>query len=198
MPRSDLTEIVVVLDRSGSMAKIRKDMEGGFDSFIGEQRKLPGECSVTLAQFDDRYEIVYSGKPLADVPPLSLEPRGATALLEAICKTIDATGARLSALPVDQRPERVLFVIVTDGEENASSPEFTLAMVLEMVKRQTEKYSWQFVFFGADQDAIATAAKMGIPVATNFAANSTGTAQAIDALNIGTSNYRGGRGYIGN
>lgn len=198
MPRKDLTEIVVVLDRSGSMASIRADMEGGFDSFIADQRKLPGDCSVTLAQFDGVYEIVYQGKPLSGVPPLSLEPRGSTALLEAICKTIDATGDRLAALPDDERPERVLFVVITDGQENASAPGYTSDLVLEKVKRQTEEYSWQFVFFGANQDAIATAGAMGINVATNFAANSAGTAQAIRSLNVGTSNYRGGQGYSGN
>lgn len=198
MPKKDLTEIVVVLDRSGSMVPIRKDMEGGFDSFIDEQRKLPGSCSVTLVQFDSEYELVYQGKPLADVPRLVLEPRGATALLEAIYKTIDSTGERLRLLPDEERPERVLFVVITDGEENASNEFYSRARVLEMVKRQTEVYSWQFVFFGSDQDAIAVARNMGIHVATNFAANSRGTAQAMNSLNVGTSNYRGGHGYGGN
>lgn len=198
MPKRDLTEIVVVLDRSGSMATIRGDMEGGFNSFIADQRKLPGSCAVTLVQFDSDYELVYSGKPLADVPPLSLEPRGSTALLEAICKTIAATGGRLSALPDEERPERVLFVVISDGEENASAEIYSRQRVLEMVKRQTEIYSWQFVYFGADQDALAVAGKMGIHVATNFAANAAGTAQAVHSLNVGTANYRSGRGYGGN
>jgi len=191
----DLTEIIVVLDRSGSMATIRGDMEGGFNSFIAAQRALPGDCTVTLTQFDTDYEIVFAGKPLADVPPLTLEPRGATALLEAVSKTITATGLRLAGLPEDQRPERVLFVIITDGHENASPPEFTAESVLAMVKHQTERYSWEFVFIGANQDAIATAASLGIRNAANFAATPAGTAKALHGLNVGTSNYRGGKSY---
>ena len=194
MSKKDLTEIVVVLDRSGSMASIVRDMEGGFDAFIAEQRKLPGECSVTLSQFDTEFELVYSGKPLADVPPLALYPRGATALLDAIGKTIQATGERLGALPEDARPERVLFVVITDGHENASE-HYTAEAVLASVKHQTEKYGWCFVFIGANQDAIATAANMGIRNAANFVATSGGTAQAMQGLNVGTSNYRGGKSY---
>ena len=192
--KQGLTDIIVVLDRSGSMAGIRKDMEGGFDAFIAEQRKEPGDARVTLTQFDTTYEIVYDGKPLTDVPPLSLEPRGMTALYDAVGRTIAATGARFAALPEDERPERVLFVIITDGAEN-SSREFEGARVAAMVKEQTDKYSWQFVYIGANQDAVANAAAMNIHVASNFAADSEGSRKALSDLNIGTRSYRGGGGY---
>lgn len=196
MPKQDLTEIIVVLDRSGSMRSIKTDMEGGFDAFIAEQRKLPGECSVTLAQFDTVHEIVYAGRLLADIPPLNLEPRGMTALLDAMGKTITATGSRLAALPDEQRPERVLFVVITDGEEN-SSVETTREAVLSMVKHQTDVYKWQFVYFGANQDAIAAARDMGISMAANFQADAHGTSKALHNLNVGTRSYRSGGGYTG-
>lgn len=194
MPKKDLTEIIVVLDRSGSMQSICADMRGGFDMFIEEQRKLPGKCVVTLVQFDNEYDIVYAGKSLADVPKLELVPRGGTALLDAMGKTINATGARFAALPEENRPERVLFVVISDGHENASM-EFTREAVLSMVSHQTDVYKWQFVYFGANQDAITAAKGMGIAVAANFAANAAGTSKAMADLNIGTRSYRSGGGY---
>ena len=99
MTRSDLTHIYFLLDRSGSMQSIRDDTEGGFDAFIAEQRSQPGDCRVTLAQFDDQYEEVYQDVPVADVPPLSLSPRGSTALLDSIGRLLGEAGTRLAALP---------------------------------------------------------------------------------------------------
>jgi len=181
--KQGLTEIVVVLDRSG-----------WFDTFIAEQRKLPGEARVTLTQFDTRYDIVYEGKTLAEVPPLVLEPRDMTALHDAVGRTIEATGRRLAALPDEERPERVLVVVITDGGENAST-DFTGARVAEMVKHQTEKYSWQFVYIGANQDAIANAAAMNINVASNFQANAAGTSDMFGGVTRGVTSYRSGGGY---
>lgn len=192
--KQGLTDIVVVLDRSGSMSRIKRDMEGGFDTFIAEQRKLPGEARVTLAQFDSRYESVYEGKSLAEVPPLVLEPRDMTALHDAVGRTIEATGRRLAALPDEERPERVLFVVITDGGENAST-DFTGARVAEMVKHQTDKYNWQFVYIGANQDAIANAAAMNISVASNFVANAAGTSDMFGGVTRGVTSYRSGGGY---
>lgn len=162
--KENSSEIIVVVDRSGSMAAIAHDMMGGFDTFIAEQKKLPGECKVTLAQFDDNYELVYSGKPLAQVPKLKLEPRGTTALLDAIGKTINSTGQRLAAMAEGDRPSRILFVIITDGHENASK-EFNRDQVNQLITQQREKYSWEFVFLGASQDAIDVAHSYGIPMA---------------------------------
>lgn len=196
MTKPNSAEIIVILDRSGSMASIRKDMEGGFDSFIAEQRKLPGECSVTLVQFDDKYEVVYMGKALADVPPLDLVPRGSTALLDAVGKTTVATGERLAAMPEHERPARVLVVIITDGQENASM-EHTKESVRQMVDHQRSAYQWEFVYFGANQDAFAEAAKMGINIAQNYAADAAGVKNASESLTRGTIGYRSGRGYSG-
>lgn len=174
MTKANRSEIVFVVDRSGSMERIAADMRGGFDAFIAEQRKVPGLCAVTLAQFDNEYEVVYTGKPLADVPPAVLEPRGSTALLDAIGRTIVQTGARLAAMPEHERPSKVYFVIVTDGQEN-SSCEFGHAQVATMITHHREAYSWDFVFLGADENAIAVAGAMGIRSAAKFDANAGGT-----------------------
>jgi hypothetical protein len=159
--KSKSTEIVIILDRSGSMSRIASDMCGGFDAFLADQRKLDAACTVTLVQFDDRYETVYAGRPLRDVPPLVLVPRGSTALYDAIGRTIDGVGARLAHLAPAARPDQVIFVIITDGEENASR-EYSHARIVEQIAHQRAKYSWEFVFLGAGENAIATATNFGI------------------------------------
>lgn len=187
----DYTDITVVLDRSGSMQSTRTDAEGGFNSFVADQRKIAGKCLVTLTQFDDVYEVVYSGRPISDVPPLTLVPRNSTALLDAIGKTINDTGKRLAALSDADRPEHVIVVIITDGGENASR-EFKGDKIQEMIKHQRETYNWQFVFIGANQDAIATAASIGIPQANSltFAANAVGTRGSYESLSNAVSHTR--------
>jgi uncharacterized protein YegL len=115
MTKPNKTEIIFVVDRSGSMSGIAKAMSQGFDEFINNQKQVPGECLVTAVQFDNRYEVLYTAKPLALVPPYVLEPRGYTALLDAIATTISSTGTRFSRTPEDERPRQVLFVIITDG-----------------------------------------------------------------------------------
>lgn len=192
--KQGLAEIVVVLDRSGSMQSIRNDMIGGFNAFIEEQRKLPGDCNVTLTQFDDQYEVVYQGKPLKDVPSLELAPRGGTALLDAVGRTISQVGTRLESTPEDQRPERVLFVILTDGHENASR-ELSKAKIKEMVEHQRSKYSWEFVYIGANQDSFGEAQSIGIGIAQNFVADSKGVGVMSNNLSAGTRSYRGGGSY---
>lgn len=112
--RADLTDITVVVDRSGSMASCRKDAVGGLNTFIDEQKKQPGHATFTLIQFDDKYEVVHNGIQLNDVPACDLVPRGSTALLDAIGKGIVTTGERLKALLEDQRPGLVVFVILTE------------------------------------------------------------------------------------
>lgn len=161
MTDSTLTHLYFLLDRSGSMQSIKSDTEGGFAAFIEEQRSAPGECRVTLAQFDDRYETVYADRRLADVPALDLQPRGSTALLDAMARLITEAGVRLAALPEDQRPGTVIVAIMTDGLENASR-EWTHAAIKALVEQQERDYSWQFLYLGADQDAIEVGASVGI------------------------------------
>lgn len=162
MTRSDLTHLYFLLDRSGSMQSIKTDTEGGFAAFIEEQRKaVDGECRVTLAQFDNVYELVYSEIPLSEVPPLDLAPRGSTALLDAMGTLITDAGAKLAALPEDQRPGTVVVAVMTDGHENASR-EWTHAAIKALVEQQTEQYRWQFMYMGADQDAIEVGRSIGV------------------------------------
>lgn len=159
--KKDYTHISIVLDRSGSMSAIRSDAEGGLNDFIKTHREAPGEATVTVAKFDTEYDLEHDMKPIQDVGHVSLEPRGMTALLDAVGKTITATGERLRALQEDQRPEHVFFVIVTDGQENASR-EFKKPAVKTMVETQANSYKWHFVFLGANMDAIGEARDLGI------------------------------------
>lgn len=188
------TDINIVLDRSGSMSSVKRDTIGGFNQFLQEQQAVPGESTITLAQFDNIYEIIYDAAKLSEAEPLTdatFVPRGSTALLDAIGRTIYNTGERLSALPEDQRPDKVVFVILTDGEEN-SSREYSADRINEMISHQRDVYKWQFVFLGANQDAITTASKIGIHAhaALTYAANATGVAAAFGSASKRLASYR--------
>lgn len=161
MTNPDLTHIEFLLDRSGSMHSIASDIEGGFDAFIADQRTQSGRTTVSLSRFDDRYEEVFTAIDVQAVPSLDLQPRGSTAMLDAIGRSITALGARLAALAESERPGTMIFAIMTDGLENASK-EFTHAAVKALITRQEQAYSWQFLYMGADQDAIEVGKGIGI------------------------------------
>lgn len=118
--RNDMCDVTLVVDRSGSMVSIWKEAEGGINAFIDEQKKNAGECVFTLVHFDSEYEFVHKGVPIGQVGSYALQPRGMTALLDAVGRAINEAGERLSAMPEAERPLLVAFVIVTDGQENAS------------------------------------------------------------------------------
>ncbi|WP_101948003.1 vWA domain-containing protein [Mycobacterium sp. 3519A] len=160
MSNSDRTLLVFLLDRSGSMQSIKSDVEGGFAAFIDEQRQAPGECAATLAQFDTQYEVVYHQIPVGEVPALNLQPRGGTALLDAMGKLITDTAAQLDAAPEAERPGTVIVAIMTDGYEN-SSQEWTHPAVKSLVQQQT-KNGWEFLYMGADQDAVEVGVRLGV------------------------------------
>jgi hypothetical protein len=160
MSDNTYTHISFLLDRSGSMEAIRTDIEGGFKSFIDEQRTAPGTCTVTLTQFDDRYETVYENVPVADAPALNLQPRGMTALLDSMARVIADTSTALKNLPKDKRPGTVIVAVMTDGLENASK-EWTHPTIKALVEKQTAK-GWQFLYMGANQDAVEVGTSMGI------------------------------------
>ncbi|MDZ4851487.1 MAG: vWA domain-containing protein [Pirellulaceae bacterium] len=166
---ANLTDITLVVDRSGSMQSIRDDAEGGVNAFIEDQAKEPGEAFLTLVQFDTEYEFLHKGVPISQVSKFSLVPRGSTALLDAVGRAINETGERLAKMNEPNRPGLVIFVVMTDGEEN-SSQEFTKAQIKKMVEHQQDAYGWHFTFLGADQDAFAEAGAMGIDAdgAANF------------------------------
>ncbi|MGI4789631.1 MAG: vWA domain-containing protein [Janthinobacterium lividum] len=192
--QNDLTDITIVLDRSGSMASVREDTIGGYNTFLEEQKAIPGSAHLTLVQFDDQYEVLYEGRPLENAPALSVEtfvPRGSTALLDAIGRTLITTGARLAAQPEAERAGKVLFVIMTDGQENTSR-EFSGSKIFEMITHQREKYQWQIVFIGANQDALATGASYGIPQTNsmNYAASPAGTRSATAKLSAAAGRFR--------
>jgi hypothetical protein len=173
----NLTEIVFLLDRSGSMGGLESDTIGGFNAFIEKQRQLEGETIVTAVLFDDRYEILWNGIDAHKVKLTDKEyyVRGCTALLDAMGKTILDVGHRLSQISKDERPGKVIFVITTDGLENASR-EFTYEKVKELIKHQQEKYCWEFIFLGANIDAAKEANSIGIAMdnAYNFEASKNG------------------------
>ena len=184
--KADYTDISIVLDRSGSMDSIRQDAIGSFNTFLRDQKTVPSEATITLVQFDDQYEVVYGAIALHEAPELTLQtyvPRGSTALLDAIGRTIDETGHRLAAMPEADRPENVIIVILTDGEEN-SSRRYPPERINEMIHHQREVYSWQFVFLGANQDAIMTASRLGIASAQalTFAASPVGAQAAMASV----------------
>lgn len=157
------TDITVLVDRSGSMANIKEAMETAFDTFIREHRSVPS-TKLTLIQFDDvnDQEVVYQCVPIGSAERLNLRPRGNTPLLDAFCTSIDNTGRRYSIMGPDERPDQVLMVVITDGQENASRFN-TRRNVFERVTRQRELYKWQFVYLGANQDVFAESQSFGIP-----------------------------------
>lgn len=192
----DATEIVVVMDKSGSMGVRQNDAIGGFNSFLEDQKKEPGEANMTLVLFDTTYNIPISGKPIKDVQPLTHEtyrPGGNTALNDALARAIIETGKRLDDMPEADRPDKVICVVITDGEEN-SSKEHTKAQVQEMVKHQEEKYDWAFMYLGTGVDAFNEAMQLGIQknMAANFAGGSIGTRSAYVGTSEAVKGYRSG------
>lgn len=186
--KDNCTRIAVILDRSGSMQSLAEATVAGFNAFIDEQKKLAGECSVRLIQFDDKYEVVFD-KPLQDVSELTQAvylPRGTTALLDAEGRTILELGEYLTALKEEDRPSKVIVLILTDGLENAST-DFTLAKVAALIKQQRETYGWEFIYLGANQDAGAVAATMNIPRGSTMTYNAS--PQAMGQTIYSASNY---------
>lgn len=192
--KTDYTHISIVLDRSGSMAELASDTIGGFNRFLEDQQKAPGEATLTLVQFDHEYEVLYSCIPIKVIPPLNPDtfiPRGSTALFDAIGRGILETGEHLSALSEEQRPARVIFVIYTDGLENASKL-YTSPRIREMIAHQEKVYKWDFLFMGSNQDAIKNGAEIQIPMRGSLNVNATGqgTRSAFAALSRNTVRVR--------
>lgn len=189
--KKNYTHIVFLIDRSGSMGSIKVDMEGGLKEFLEKQKLLPGECTVTAAQFDTVYEILHKLKPLSEIEGLHIDPRGGTALIDSMVRLIKEVGDELRELPEDQRPEKVLFITITDGEEN-SSKEFTNEQLKERILEQETKYNWQFTYLGANQDAFGVSRQFGLSSAKamNFAADSDGIKSVFNKLSDASTRYR--------
>ena len=194
MTKENFTSINVVIDASGSMAHISHDTIGGFNSFLEEQKKEPGEAVVSLCTFSTDYRLVHNFVKLGSVPSLdarSYTPRGGTALLDAVGTTIDTVGAKLAAMPEEERPSKVIFLVITDGFENASR-RYTQPQIKQMVEHQKEKYNWEFVFLGANVDAFAEGTSLGI-AATNsvgYTSSAAGTRGLYSNLSDNMKSYR--------
>jgi len=187
--REDLTEVIFVLDRSGSMGSCVEGTIEGFNSFLTEKEGMAGEVRVSLYQFDNVHDTLYEYKNIDDAPLLTHEtfiPRGATALYDAIGRTINRVKERISNMQEENSPSRVIFVIITDGHENASS-EFTNETIKTLIEQQTKDDNWLFTYLGANQDAVLASSDMGISFGNtaNYSSNNIGTRAAFDAVNTG-------------
>lgn len=161
--KKGLTELVFILDRSGSMGGLEGDTIGGFNGMLGKQKKEDGEANVTTVLFDDQIEIIHDRFPIDVVKPLNDDDyfvRGSIALLDAVGNTVKKVENIQKRLPEEMRAENIIFVITTDGQENASQ-EYSTSMVKKMIETNQEK-GWQFLFLGANMDAVEEADKIGI------------------------------------
>ncbi|AGA67869.1 hypothetical protein Desdi_0321 [Desulfitobacterium dichloroeliminans LMG P-21439] len=195
--KKDLTELVFILDRSGSMSGLESDTIGGYNAMLAKQQKEPGEAIITTVLFDDRYELLHDRINLRGIAPITDKEyyvRGNTALLDAVGKTINKIGNVQKHTAEEERAEHVMFVITTDGLENASS-EFNYAKVRRMIERQQSKHGWEFIFLGANIDAVATAERFGIGKdrATNYHADSEGTSLNYEVISEAVSCVRASR-----
>jgi uncharacterized protein YegL len=196
MMKKAYTDITFVLDRSGSMKAMKNEVIGGFNKFVSEQNDGVDECRISLIQFDDRYEVNYIATEVRDVVELNGStyiPRGFTALHDAIGKTIVSMGERFSSMDESNRPDKVILIIMTDGEEN-SSKEYDGAMIKSAIETQRKDYSWDITFMGTNQDAVLTATSLGILGSNAFTyGNSAGGASsAFDTITNNTKLYRSG------
>lgn len=190
----NLTELVFILDRSGSMQGLEKDTIGGFNSMLEQQREVEGEVLISTVLFDDKIEVLHDRKSLKDITNLTDKDytvRGCTALLDAIGKSIKHIGKVQKAMKEDEKPDKTMFVITTDGLENASK-EYSYARIKKMVEKKQEKKNWEFIFLGANMDAISAAQDIGIKAdrASNYCCDSKGTATNYRALSKAVCGFR--------
>lgn len=194
--KKNLTEIVFILDRSGSMGGLEKDTIGGYNSLIEKQKKENGEAYISTVLFDDRTEVLHDRVDLHKIRPMTEDEyyvRGCTALLDAMGEAIRHIGNVHKYAREEDRPERTLFIITTDGEEN-SSKRYSYRKVKEMVERQKEKYGWEFLFLGANIDAIGEAARFGISAdrAVDYCCDEIGTSVSFKAVGKAIRSFRAG------
>jgi hypothetical protein len=169
----DYTHIAMIIDRSGSMSPCWKDVCGGYEEIVKTNKEAPGKCTFTVAAFDTHYDLLEDFTDIKDVKEqLTVNPRGGTALLDAVGKTIVSVGEKLAALPEAERPMKVCIIIQTDGEEN-SSVEFTKDAIKKMIDEQTNTYQWQFQFLGASLDSVQDAVSWGIHLSNTSTYNTS-------------------------
>ncbi|HWQ76543.1 MAG TPA: vWA domain-containing protein [Syntrophomonas sp.] len=194
--KKELTELVFILDRSGSMAGLESAAISSFNSMLQKQQQEPGEAIVTTALFNDEYELLHDRSDLKDIRSLTAQEyyaRGNTALLDAIGKTIRKIAAARRQTDGDEITAKVIVVIITDGKENASL-EYSSHIIKTMVEEQKRLYGWKFIFLGANLDAIAAAARIGISAdhAADYCADSAGIRLSFEAVSEAISDLRAG------
>ncbi len=195
--KNNITELVFILDRSGSMSGLEADTVGGFNSMIRKQRKEPGECYVSTVLFDNESFVLHDRVKLADIPEMTdrdYTVRGCTALIDAIGGAINHIGNIHKYARPEDVPEHTMFVITTDGAENASH-RYTAGQVKAAIERQKKKYGWEFLFIGANIDAVETASRYGISPdrAVNYNADRKGTRVVYETLSEAVCNVRASR-----
>ncbi len=195
--KKNLTEIVFILDRSGSMAGLEEDTIGGFNAMIQKQKEEAGEAYVSTVLFDNHTEVIHDRVDIQIIHPLTRKEyyvRGCTALLDAVGKSIHHIANVHKYAREEDRPEKTLFVITTDGMENASR-EYSYEKVRRMIEKEKEKYGWEFLFLGANIDAAREAARFGITEdrAANYHADSKGTAVIYEAVSEAVCSVRASR-----
>lgn len=195
--KKSLTEIVFILDRSGSMAGLEADTIGGFNAMIEKQKKEPGEALVSTVLFDNVSEVIHDRVDIQEIEPMTDRDyyvRGCTALLDAVGKAIHHIGNVHKYAREEDRPEKTLFVITTDGMENASRL-YTYDRLKAIIECQKEKYGWEFIFLGANIDAAKEAARFGIDKdrAANYHADRRGTAVIYEAVSEAVCAVRASR-----
>jgi hypothetical protein len=184
-----LAEIVIVLDQSGSMHSIADDTIGGFNSFLKEQKEAPGQANLTLAQFDSNYKIVHDRVPVQDVPDLDFKAGTMTAMYDAIGRTIISTEQNIEGM--EEKPDVVLFVVITDGMDNASR-EFGKSAIKEMIDEREKQDGWRFIFLGADIDSFAEGGGLGFKGGSvaNFDKTGDGIKDSYASISKGLTTYR--------
>lgn len=189
--KKDKTELIFIIDNSGSMMSIVNDMEPSIETLLQEQAALNGECNVTYFSFSNHVKEEFSSKPIKTVNKIGIKPSGSTALFDAIGTAIDSVGNRLAKLPESERPELVVVCSITDGMENASR-EYNQTQIKEKIKHQQDKYNWQFIFLGANQDAWSNGQSMGVSAGKSmtYATNSTSITGAYKATSDMISTMR--------
>lgn len=197
--RKNLTELVFILDRSGSMSGLERDTIGGFNSFIEKQKKEEGECLVSTVLFDDYSDVIYDRVPLNKIEPMNDKQyfvRGCTALLDAVGGAIHHIGNIHKYAREEDRPEKTIFIITTDGMEN-SSRKYSYQKVKDMVERQREKYDWEFIFLGANIDAVEVAGRFGVREdrAVRYECDGEGTELNFSVLANAVSKIRNTAGF---
>ena len=199
MTKPNFTSINVIMDASGSMSHLRAETLAGFNKFLAEQKAVPGEATLTLCTFNTSCEFVYDCVPLQEISELSensYNTVGGTALLDAVGQTTNKVGAKLASMNEEDRPSKVIVLIITDGFENCSR-EFSKSAIKEMISHQTDKYSWDFIFMGANMDAVAEGGEIGVTKGNSmtYSADSAGTFGLYNNVSESMTKYRSAAGH---